>query len=220
MASEATQLTSHQDMGTISSGPAILILDDNAFDLKRLIRLVRATDLNGFLVSCSTIADMEDALAIYDFDVALVDNRLGTHCGEDARRIIDAHAVDHPIPTIMVTGASDTAETSGRAQSGFQAILDKSSLDPARLETAILGAITAPETRHGLSHAQRSALTDPGLTNGQNGSSATAERIFEQAYRLRKSVAEQEMPDPKAISYLADEITNLRSLLEQVDAGD
>lgn len=125
-------------LGCISA----LIVDDNAFDRRRLLRVAGETGLDFFLREAQDVESFGAALDGDKFDVIFADlNLAASVTGFDLLPIVRQHDVNRNAALIMIA-TEDQAETALTAlRAGFSDYIDKGSLAPAALERATVNAV-------------------------------------------------------------------------------
>lgn len=137
-------LASSQDyVSAAQSRLRVLVLDDDAFDRKRLRRWIEssaaaqvvlheAADLNGFA----------DQIARHHFDIVLLDYVLPDGTGIDALRMLRAHAANAASYAVMVSGQSDDTFCRSSLLAGCDQYMEKSALDAGRIANLLRAATT------------------------------------------------------------------------------
>lgn len=115
-----------------------LVIEDNAFDQKRIERLLIETGINQETAFCGTIADAEAILFSVKFDLLMVDYRLPDGNGiallDDLRRSGEKNA---DTPAILFSGEElEDLRAPGRA-AGFSSVMTKYHLTAPRVALAI-----------------------------------------------------------------------------------
>lgn len=139
-----------KNFGVISA----LIMDDNAFDRRRLQRIAKSTDLEFFIREAATPEDFGLALDNDKFDIIFVDLNLSADVdGFSLAPIARNHSVNSEASLIMIAG-EDQAEVALQAlRVGFADYIDKGSLSPAALERATVNAIQKRRLSQAANHA-------------------------------------------------------------------
>ncbi len=125
------------DFGTVRA----LVIDDNAFDCRRLQRLARESSLDIEMSDVATTAAFHAILDREQFDVIYVDLDLAGEDGMSLMPSVRAHPMNKQAAMIMVAGngKSDIALEAVRA--GFADYIEKSALTAASLERATVNAL-------------------------------------------------------------------------------
>ena len=121
-----------------------LVIEDNAFDQKRMERLLRETGINQESAYCGTVADAEAILFSVKFDLLMIDYRLpdGNAIAllNDLRRSGQKNA---ETPAILFSGEdSEDLRVPGRS-AGFSSVMTKYHLTAQRVALAITLAMAA-----------------------------------------------------------------------------
>lgn len=129
---------SPHNLGVISA----LIVDDNAFDRRRLTRFANDTGLEFLFREAADPETFGVQLDQEKFDIIFIDLDLaGQTTGFDLLPIVRAHQVNSKAALVMVAGA-DQAETALQAlREGFSDYIDKGALCASALERATLNAV-------------------------------------------------------------------------------
>ena len=124
-----------------ASGPLrLLLVDDDPRYADYLRALLRSTKRTRFEVDAVTcLSDALRELARGSHDACLLDYRLGTEDGLMLLRQAPARSIS--IPVILLTGAGDDALELTAFAEGATDYLEKTEIDPLRLERAIVHAI-------------------------------------------------------------------------------
>lgn len=125
------------DLGTVRA----LIIDDNAFDCRRMQRLAKETGLDIELSEVTTTQAFHAILDREQFDVIYVDLDLAGEDGMSLMPSVRSHPMNKKAAMIMVAGngKSDIALEAVRA--GFADYIEKSALTAASLERATVNAL-------------------------------------------------------------------------------
>jgi signal transduction histidine kinase len=117
----------------------LLVDDDPRYGdyLRALLRAARRTRFEVVAVGCA--AEGLRHLTTSDYDACLLDYRLGTEDGLGLLRQAYAHGLR--LPVILLTGAGDPALEMTAFAEGATDYLEKTEVEPARLERAIVHAI-------------------------------------------------------------------------------
>ncbi|MEM9341650.1 MAG: response regulator [Pseudomonadota bacterium] len=118
-----------------------LMIEDNAFDRRRLKRIAADTDLDFVFVESRTIEEFKDRLDTERFDVIYVDLNLAGEDGMTLLPMVRKHPKNAMVPMIMVAG-NEQAEAALRAlRAGFADYIEKNALSPAALSRATINAL-------------------------------------------------------------------------------
>ncbi|MEL7344303.1 MAG: response regulator [Pseudomonadota bacterium] len=127
---------------TVDLGPVrALIVDDNAFDRRRLVRLASETRVD-FRVK--DVADTQAFAAILDhaqFDVIYVDLDLAGEDGMALMPSVRRHPINKNAAMIMVAGNGQADVALEAVRAGFSDYIEKSALSAASLERATVNAL-------------------------------------------------------------------------------
>ncbi|WP_300029711.1 response regulator [uncultured Roseobacter sp.] len=118
-----------------------LIVDDNAFDRRRIARLAQSTGLDFVLHDVSTVEEFHHALDRDRFDIIFVDLNLAGANGMSLLPAVRLHRFNRHAAMIMISG-NDKAEVALEAlRTGFADYIDKDNLNSNALERATLNAL-------------------------------------------------------------------------------
>lgn len=118
-----------------------LIVDDNAFDRRRLERTANETSLDFFLKEARNVQDFGRMLDRERFDVIYVDLNLAGDDGMKLLPIVRNHTVNHDAAMIMVAGESKAEVALQALRAGFSDYIEKDILSPASIERATINAV-------------------------------------------------------------------------------
>lgn len=125
-------------LGVVSA----LIVDDNAFDRRRLRRIADQCSVDFFLREADDPQSFERALNADKFDVMFIDLDLtGSITGLDLVPFVRAHQKNSDAALIMIAGADHSDAALSALRAGFADYIDKDSLSPASLERASVNAV-------------------------------------------------------------------------------
>lgn len=127
----------HAGLGPLSA----LIVDDNPFDRRRLMRLAQDTALNITFAEADGVPDFTDLLDRHPFDVIFVDLNLAGDDGIDLLPLVRAHPLNAEAAMIMIAGSAEAESALRAVQSGFADYIEKDMLTPAGLERATTNAV-------------------------------------------------------------------------------
>lgn len=129
--------TEKSNFGLISA----LVIDDNAFDRRRLARIADDTDLDFFIKEVGSVQEFGHILDQEKFDVIYVDLNLA---GEDGTKLLPgvrAHHTNRDAAMIMIAGNNQAEEALRAIRAGFADYIEKEVLSPATLERATVNAL-------------------------------------------------------------------------------
>lgn len=118
-----------------------LIIDDSAFDRKRLSRHLVETGLQFDITAIDGVKGLRDALDKNRFDLAMVDFRLTEEDGLEAVRRIRSHPDHVNAAIIMLTGRCEISVAINALKGGCADFIDKADLSPNALRRAVLNAV-------------------------------------------------------------------------------
>ena len=133
----ATKLSGHN----LQSPLHVLVLDDDAFDRKRVRRWIernRFADVD--LTEASGLADFERCLAGGHFDLVLLDYGLSDGTGLDAVNLLRCHHAQADSYAVMISGREDDSLRTLCLREGCDQFMSKSALDAARIGQLIAAA--------------------------------------------------------------------------------
>ena len=155
----------NNELTTTEPAPTkILVVDDDEFDYRRSLRLLRRVPNHEYQVTwASTFEEALTLLQPESFDVVLLDFRLGLHTGTDL--LIAARAQGFEGPALVLTGDLDPKTDRLALEAGASDFLIKNELDSATLDRAIRFAIKRDrgirELRQSEQSARQNARLDP-----------------------------------------------------------
>ncbi|MEM9341649.1 MAG: response regulator [Pseudomonadota bacterium] len=203
----------------------VLVLDDDMLDLKRIERLLKRADFAANVVTCQDFDQLNTALDEHEFDVALIDNRLGAHRGADALRVISSHERAGPIPAIMVAGDTAPQDIVDSMKCGMRDYLGKSNLTTEMLAASIRTALDEPRFGDAdLTEDQVSQLSQKVLAGVTKTCSEelgpVASRIFRRLNFIRDCNAMRVLPSPEVINAIEGDVLILRRFLDDLEAHE
>lgn len=140
---------------------SILVVDDSAFDRRRIRRLSEQSDLAVNVVEIAGLSELPGALAAHRFDVILLDYSLGKGTGIEALKLIRSDARHGACPIIMVAGEERSSHIVSAMRGGCLDFLAKRNLTVDRLQKSIEyaldnrpGATSGPEVTRVADHAR------------------------------------------------------------------
>lgn len=141
----ATNPAEPNTLGVVSA----LIIDDNAFDRRRFLRLANDTDIEFFVREAHDPESFGRQLDEDRYDVIFIDLDLaGPVTGFDLLPVIRGHRTNAKAALIMVAG-QDQAEIALHAlRSGFSDYIDKGNLSASSLERATVNAVQKTKLKH------------------------------------------------------------------------
>lgn len=143
MQETATARIDRFDTASTVTGPGIrvLVLDDDSFDRKRIRRMGRETGMRIQFEEAGTLGALKVLLDSTNFDVILLDYRLGASDGLEALDMVRSHPINADCPTIMISGAGDDSVAARAMALGCSDYLEKARLSADRLRLAVEIAI-------------------------------------------------------------------------------
>jgi signal transduction histidine kinase len=131
----------------------VLVIDDYVLDLRAAERAAKKLQ---FPLRMRTATDPASALALATSeppDVILLDVNLGAYTGEEVVVALREAGVDAAI--VLLTGSADAERVAAALSAGAIKYVPKSALDPARLESTLLGAMRVTVAERRAADAQR-----------------------------------------------------------------
>ncbi len=126
-----------------------LIVEDNDFDRKRVIRLARRVQIPLAWIEARSVHEAREALARQRFDLIVMDYLLGDGTGLELAHEITNGSFGDPMPTILLTGYGTELLSLQARVAGCAGYLAKRDLDPVhfrKIVTTALGQETMPDT--------------------------------------------------------------------------
>lgn len=120
-----------------------LLLDDSAFDRRRIRRLGGKLDLGMDFHEAPSVQVMEKCLDRQVFDLIMIDYLLPEADGLAALDLIRRHAANHGAATIMISGNADRGVAVSAMRQGCHDFIAKDELSPELLRRSVLGALNA-----------------------------------------------------------------------------
>ena len=134
-----------------SSGPQLLLVEDEAIDRLQIRRLLQKTGMSTTLDEAESVASAREAIAHREFDCILLDHNLGDGDGTAVLESIKAIDAGHAPAVVFVTGQRDQELAFHLLQCGAVDVIAKDGLTPAALkhavELAMLRRKTQPRNR-------------------------------------------------------------------------
>lgn len=169
----------------------ILILDDNLFDRKRLMRAVSKVQGAYYFTEVDCLADFEVQLQSKSYDLIFVDYALTDGEGLSAAHLAEASDINTDALRVMVTGY-DSADLEAKALNvGFDDYLSKRSIDHETLAFLMEAAVKRSPDETSLAYANRLADTSPGFV-----AESTADIEDPNVRRLVRAGMPEEDSDP------------------------
>lgn len=131
----------------------VLVIDDDLLDLRAAERAAKKIQLP---LRMRTATDQASAIALATAeppDVILLDVNLGPSTGEEVVIALREAGVDAAI--VLLTGSADAERVAAALSAGAIKYVAKSALDPARLESTLLGAMRVTIAERRAADAQR-----------------------------------------------------------------
>ena len=126
---------------------SVLVLDDDAFDRRRIRRLSERFRMEVDLSEVASLEELSRLIPSRSFDLILIDYNLREGCGFEALDIVRADPRHRRCPIIMVAGEERVSIAVDAMKLGFFDFVSKSDLSVDRLESAIATAISDRRTR-------------------------------------------------------------------------
>jgi PleD family two-component response regulator len=118
-----------------------LVIDDNAFDRRRLLRIADETNLDFYLKEVSNVEEFGHILDQEKFDVIFVDLNLAGASGLNLLPGVRSHHVNKDAAMIMVAGNSQAELALEALRAGFSDYIEKEALSKSSLERATVNAL-------------------------------------------------------------------------------
>lgn len=128
-----------------------LLLDDVAFDRRRLIRACERAGVNAEFTEVATLAALQAALEATVFDLVFIDYRLPDGNGLAALGQVMADPRHADCATIMVAGEADASVAVEALKSGCSDYIGKADFGPAALNMAVTNAVSRAAKRRQIS---------------------------------------------------------------------
>lgn len=125
------------NLGLISA----LVIDDNAFDRRRLVRIAGETNLDFYLKEVGDVEEFAHILDNEKFDVIFVDLNLAGANGMNLLPGVRNHHVNKDAAMIMVAGNSQAELALEALRAGFSDYIEKEALSKSSLERATVNAL-------------------------------------------------------------------------------
>ncbi|MEQ8256238.1 MULTISPECIES: response regulator [Roseovarius] len=128
----------------------VLILDDDPFDQKRLLRTLESTGLPVNTVSAATIREFDAALDAGSFDVVLIDYLLPDSDGLAAQKMVQSHPTNFAAAVVMMSNKMRTDVAIESIKQGSLDCLDKVELSTDKLRELMMASVKvlAETSRH------------------------------------------------------------------------
>ena len=130
-------VTKPENMGLISA----LVIDDSAFDRRRLMRIAEQTSLDFLIREAAEPEEFGRALDREKFDVIYVDLSLPGVSGMDLLPVVRAHSINKNAALIMIAGDDQAEVALAAVRSGFSDYIEKDTLSATSLERATVNAL-------------------------------------------------------------------------------
>lgn len=171
-----------------STSLAILIVDDDETDRRRLSRLLRKAGLSLEIREAADLGELRRALDMQSFDFVFLDYRIGIETGRQALHLVTSHEDQEQAIPIMVTsvGAPDIIIESMR--SGCADYLIKDELGPEIIRKSLLNALERQVLLAAISRHEKVRITlDERMRRVSQSCAPEMRRILsEMLSRLRK----------------------------------
>ena len=136
----ATQSTV-DDAPTLSRPMNILVIDDNELDRQRLIRLCGQAGLNIHTTQVEGLAQLEEALARFQYDVIFIDYYLAGDTGLEALEMIAESDVNKQSASIMLAGEGQINVAVEAMRKGCSDYMTKAMMNVDTLQKSIATAL-------------------------------------------------------------------------------
>jgi len=134
-----------------------LLLDDDAYDRRRIQRFTAQSDLALEICEVTSIGAMSRAVDQEAFDLLMIDYHLSEGSGLDAINIIKRNVDFDNTPIIMISGNQKSSVAVSAFRQGCHDFVAKDDLSPIVLQEAVLGALQSSQNAH---HIQRAMAAD------------------------------------------------------------
>ena len=214
-----------QAYAATQEGLSVLVLDDDMMDLKRITRLIEAADFASEIVTCQDFDQLKTALDTHDFDIALVDNRMGPFSGSDAVRVISSHHRSGPIPTIVVAGDTSPQDIVESMKSGVRDYLGKSNLTSDRLLESIKNALAEAYIDDAEFTEEHLCLISKKILGGVTKTCVAelgpiANRMFRRLNFIRDCISHRMLPSLDVLTAIETDVLILRRFLDDLEAHE
>jgi PleD family two-component response regulator len=118
-----------------------LVLDDVAFDRRRLIRACEKAGIAAEFREAGSLAEFRACLEAVQFDLVFVDYRLPDGDGLAAMTLLAADGRHADVATIMIAGDLDAAVAVEAMKAGCSDYINKADIGPAALQRAVSSAV-------------------------------------------------------------------------------
>lgn len=127
-----------------------LVIDDNRFDRKRLMRLGEHTDLPLIFEEATSVQGLRRCLDKQHYDLFLIDYAMPEGDGIEALDAIRAHEGHKDSAAIMISGAADSRVAISAMKHGCRDFLTKDEISSPVLQRAVVEALNNSRdfTRH------------------------------------------------------------------------
>lgn len=180
----------------------VLVVDDEAFDRKRLERLASKLGASVSVRTCRDEADFRASLDSGVYDICFVDNNMGAWCGAQAVDVLHHHPHHKETPVVMVSSRDDTETAVQAIKAGCINYIEKGKLTADRLRETVCEALTE-NLADAVSREQLQQVADcivTGLAEGCIGELRPRLRaMYRQICFIRDCHAAGVMPSPEAL---------------------
>ena len=118
-----------------------LLLDDDAFDRKRIRRFTEQSGLTVLIEEAQSISALIEKLDSDQFDLVLIDYQLADGDGLQAIELVREHQTNSGAATIMVTGRGQTDVAVSAFRKGCNDFIQKDLMTPAIIRDVVIGAM-------------------------------------------------------------------------------
>ena len=126
-----------------------LLLDDSAFDRRRIQRMTDGLGLDIAFDSVPSISALSQMLERQSFDLIMLDFRLPEGDGFEALEVVRANALNRDAATVMITADARTDVAVAAVKGGCMDFIAKSSMDGELLRQVMLSALDHNQHRRG-----------------------------------------------------------------------
>lgn len=180
-----------QNVGLVSA----LVIDDNAFDRRRLIRFAEQSGLEFIIQEAADPEEFGRALDQDKYDVIYVDLSLPGISGMDLLPAVRKHSVNHNAAMIMIAG-DDQAEVALEAvRTGFADYIEKDRLSATSLERATVNALQKTRLSNVATKAEADTKSLEALLN--NFAEACSQEMRPMLSRMVRHVRQLRNDSPK-----------------------
>lgn len=133
-------VSKEKDLFSVNSMLNALILDDNKFDRRRLMRTCQESGLNMRFDEVSMVDELKSALDNNRYDIAFIDYVLPDGTGLQAVHRLLSHPAHTACATIMIAGQGDVDVAVAALKKGCSDYVEKANLTPNAIRRAVTNA--------------------------------------------------------------------------------